>query len=77
MMMIVKVIMMAVMVIMMVVMVNMMVEMVIMTIVMVIMMAVMMTHLTDTSVDELQQELQLLGAHTFQVKHDPLMLIVV
>ena len=58
-------------------MVIMMVVMVIMMVVVVIMMVVMMTHLTDTSVDELQQELQLLGAHTFQVKHDPLMLIVV
>ena len=54
-----------------------MVVMVIIMAVMVIMMAVMVTHLTDTSVDELQQKLQLLGAHTFQVKHDPLMLIVV
>ena len=69
--------MMIVMVIMMVEMVIMMMEMVIMMIVKVIIMAVMMTHLTDTSVDELHQERQLLGAHTFQVEHDPLMLIVV
>ena len=49
------------------VMVIMMEEMVIKMAVMVVMMAVMMTHLADTSVDELQQEPQLLGAHTFQV----------
>lgn len=73
----VMVIMMAVMVIMMVEMVTMMEEMVIMMAVMVVMMAVMMTHLADTSVDELQQELQLLGAHTFQVEQNPLLLIVV